>query len=75
MATPKKRVMSYWRVIWPKDTLELVSKMPEQDQHTGQVNKALKHFKFMIPPGDDAAELLPPCEESFDLPSTPVAAP
>jgi hypothetical protein len=55
-----------------RDQLEPVSKMPDQDHQTGQVDESTKDIKAIIPPGDDPPVLMKPSKESFDFPSSTV---
>jgi hypothetical protein len=52
---------------------EVVSQMPQQDQHGSKLNHAEKIIAMTFPTYDQAPEVLQPCEEPLDLPSAFVA--
>jgi len=53
--------------------LELVSKMPEQNDQAGQVHKSPEVLQVVVPAGYDAPELVQPGEEALHLPAPSVA--
>jgi hypothetical protein len=48
--------------------------MPEQDVKAGELNKAEEVVDVVLPPGDEAAEVVHPSEEPFHFPPSTIAA-
>ena len=65
-----ERVPNFWQVI----SVEPVSKMPEQDEHTGEQYEPLEVVGVPTVSGANTAEVLKPGEEPLHLPAPLVAA-